>query len=58
MPKVTTKKKCCQDKPRCVKCPVVLIRMERMGFAEKHGKRDYKVSAKVPRKALLVARAT
>jgi len=32
--------------------------MERMGFAEKHGKRDYKVSAKVPRKALLVARAT
>lgn len=57
MPKVTVKKKCCKDKPRCAKCPVVLMRLEQMGYAEKDGKRDYKVAGNVPKKALLVARA-
>ncbi len=57
MPHVTVKKKCCKDKPRCAKCPVVLMRLERMGHAEKDGKRGYKVSAKLPKKQLTLARA-
>ena len=57
MPSVTAKKKCCKDKPRCKKCPVVLMRLERMGYAERvDGKRGYEVDKDVPKKALLVAR--
>jgi len=33
------------------------MRLERMGHAEKGGKRDYKVSGKLPKKALVLARA-
>ena len=29
------KKKCCKDKPRCAQCPVVLMRLEKMGYAER-----------------------
>lgn len=57
MPKVTAKKKCCKDKPRCAKCPVVLMRLEKLGYAEQRkDKRDYKVAKDVPRKVMLVAR--
>jgi hypothetical protein len=54
---VTSKKKCCKDKPRCATCPVVLVRLVQMGYAEKDGKTVYKVSSKVPKKALRLARA-
>lgn len=57
MPKVTAKKKCCRDKSLCAKCPLVLMRLVKMGYAEKEDRTHFKVSAKVPRKALLVARA-
>jgi hypothetical protein len=52
------KKKCCKDKPRCAKCPVVLMRLERMGYAEREGKnsREYEVARNVPKKVMLVAR--
>ena len=56
MPKVTAKKKCCKDKPRCAKCPVVLMRLEKLGYAEAKDKRDYKVEKNVPKKVMLVAR--
>ena len=56
MPALTAKKKCCEDKPRCKKCPVVLMRLERLGYAEREGKRSYVVDQKIPKKALLVAR--
>ena len=57
MPKVTAKKKCCKDKPRCAKCPVVLMRLEKLGYAEQaKDKRGYKVEKIVPKKVLLVAR--
>jgi hypothetical protein len=57
VPKVTAKKKCCKDKPRCAKCPVVLMRLERLGYAEQtKDKRGYKVDKAVPKKAMLVAR--
>jgi len=57
MPKVTAKKKCCKDSSRCSKCPLVMMRLVKMGYAEKDGKTDYRVSAKLPRKILVVARA-
>lgn len=57
MPKVNAKKKCCKDKPRCAKCPVVLMRLEQMGYAKQgKDKRTYKVEKNIPKKAMVVAR--
>ncbi|WP_404382173.1 hypothetical protein LL946_15395 [Knoellia locipacati] len=59
MPKVSAKKKCCKDRPRCKACPVVLMRLSKMGYAEQltTGKKaTYAVEKKVPKKAVLVAR--
>ena len=52
------KKKCCKDKPRCAACPVVLMRLEKMGYAERDAEkpRRYVVDKTVPKKAMLVAR--
>ena len=52
------KKKCCKDKPRCATCPVVLMRLAKMGYAERDddNQRRYVVDKKVPAKAMLVAR--
>jgi len=57
VPKVTAKKKCCRDKSLCAKCPLALMHLVKMGYAQKCGGSCFKVSAKVPKKALLVARA-
>ena len=57
MPWVTAKKKCCRDKTLCAKCPLLLRRLVELGYAEKNGRTGYKVSAKVPKKARLLARA-
>ena len=57
--KVTkAKKKCCKDKPRCAQCPVVLMRLEKMGYAEHDPDkpRRFTVDRSVPKKAMLVAR--
>jgi hypothetical protein len=57
VPKLTAKKKCCKDKPRCAKCPVVLMRLEKLGYAEQgKDKRAYKVEKNIPKKVMLVAR--
>ena len=52
------KKKCCKDKPRCQQCPVVLMRLAKMGYAEQDEQkpRKYVVRTDVPKKAMLVAR--
>ena len=52
------KKKCCKDKPRCAQCPVVLMRLEKMGYAERDAEkpRRYAVDKSVPKKAMLIAR--
>ena len=52
------KKKCCKDKPRCAQCPVVLMRLAKMGYAEQDADkpRRYVVAEDVPKKAMLVAR--
>lgn len=56
VPTVTAKKKCCRDKPRCSKCPVVLKRLAAAGVAERKDSRTYKVDKKVPKKLLATAR--
>ncbi len=57
MPNVTAKGKCCKDKPRCKKCPVVLKRLADAGYAERESRRDYKVAKSVPKKVLVGARS-
>ena len=52
-----TKKSCCRDSPRCKKCPVVWKRLEKAGYAEREGKRDYRVISVVPKAAMKAARA-
>jgi hypothetical protein len=43
------KARCCQSRPRCKRCPVVLTRLERAGLATRKGK-AYRVSGKVKKK--------
>jgi hypothetical protein len=54
MAKVTAKKKCCKDKPRCRTCPVVLKRLADAGYADRLDLRKYKLTGK-PKKAVLTA---
>jgi hypothetical protein len=54
MAKVTAKRKCCKDKPRCSACPVVLKRLSDAGFAERLDLRTYKLTGK-PKKAVRAA---
>ncbi|MEO7147141.1 MAG: hypothetical protein ABIW81_01465 [Terrimesophilobacter sp.] len=59
MPKVSAKKECCKDKPRCKACPVVLMRLSKMGYAEQltTGKKaKYDLEKNIPKKAMVVAR--
>ena len=61
VPSVTAKKKCCKDRPRCKKCPLVLKRLVDAGVAERLGERsdarEFAVAKKVPKKVLKAARA-
>jgi hypothetical protein len=57
VPKITAKKKCCRDKSLCAKCPLTLMHLVKMGYAQKCGGTCFKVSGKVPKKVLLVARS-
>ena len=56
VPEMTAKKKCCKDKPRCKKCPVVLKRLADAGCAERLDLRHYVVDKKVKKKVLKKAR--
>jgi hypothetical protein len=53
---VKAKRTCCQDTPRCKRCPVVLQRLEAAGLAERTGKRRYELPGKVKKKKLAAAR--
>lgn len=53
---VKTKKKCCKSGPRCKRCPAVYKRLSNEGYAERVDKRIYIVEAKVPKKAMKLAR--
>ena len=46
MPKpIHTKRPCCDSKPRCKRCPVVLMRLEKAGRAKRTGKRTYVIGS-------------
>ena len=57
MAKLTAKKKCCKDKPRCKTCPVVLKRISDAGHLERLDLRTYKVTDKPKKSDLAAARA-
>ena len=54
---VKAKKRCCKDRPRCKRCPVVLKRLARQGLAERVDGRRYKLSSKLKKKHVKKARA-
>ncbi len=55
--KVVPKAKCCKDKPRCKRCPVVLKRLEQAGLAERKPAGAYRVDPDLTKKQLKVFRA-
>jgi hypothetical protein len=56
---VKTKKRCCRDRPRCKKCPVVWKRLETAGVAERDldDRRVYYPGPSLTKKHLKLARA-
>ena len=54
---VKPKKRCCTDDPRCKRCPVVLKRLERAGFAERRDDGRYVLDPELKKKQLKAARA-
>jgi hypothetical protein len=54
---IKPKAKCCKDKPRCKRCPVVLKKLERAGYGERLENGRYLFEDRVPKKALKAARA-
>ena len=54
--KIKPKSKCCKDKPRCKRCPVVLKKLEKAGYGERREDGRYVFATPVPKKALKGAR--
>jgi hypothetical protein len=54
---IKTKKRCCKDRPRCKRCPVVCKRLEQAGYAERESKRTWTLIVIPPKKVLKAARA-
>ena len=54
---VVPKKKCCRDRPRCKRCPVVCKRLVRQGLAERLEDGRYRLSIDLSKKQLKAARA-
>ncbi len=54
---ITPKKRCCRDKPRCKRCPVVCKRMTRQGVAERLDDGRFVLSVSLSKKRLKAARA-
>lgn len=50
------KKSCCQSKPRCKNCPIVLSRLAALGYADKIGKRRFVVVKDIPKSDAKAAR--
>ena len=53
---IKAKAKCCKDKPRCKRCPVVLKRLADDGYLERVNKRTFVVIDVVPKSVLKAAR--
>jgi hypothetical protein len=54
---IKAKKSCCKSKERCKRCPVVCKRLEKLGYAERHGKRQWSLVVIPPKPVLAAARA-
>jgi hypothetical protein len=54
---IKSKKRCCKDTPRCKNCAVVCKRLESAGYAEREGKREWRLLVIPPKKVLKAARA-
>ncbi len=54
--RVTVKKQCCDDRPRCKTCPLVWKRLSRAGYAAKIDRRRYAVPEPVPKAVRRLAR--
>jgi hypothetical protein len=55
--KVRAKAKCCKDRPRCKRCPVVLERLEKAGIAERTKKGAYRLPDDLTKRKLRPFRA-
>ena len=53
---IEPKKKCCRDKPRCKRCPVVCKRLVKQGLAEKTGDGTFVLSVTLKKKQYKAAR--
>jgi hypothetical protein len=53
---IKPKKKCCKDRPRCKRCPVVLKRLQTRGFAERREDGNYVIVDVLTKKDLKAAR--
>jgi hypothetical protein len=53
---IKPKKKCCKDTPRCKRCPVVLKKLDRAGYAERREDGRYVFETPPPKKAVKAAR--
>jgi hypothetical protein len=53
---VKPKRKCCGSDPRCKRCPTVLKRLRKAGYAERRADGIYVVAGKVPKKRRRAAR--
>jgi hypothetical protein len=54
---IKAKKSCCKSKERCKRCPVVCRRLEKLGYAERHSKRQWSLIVIPPKRVLAAARA-
>jgi hypothetical protein len=55
--KVRAKGKCCKDRPRCKRCPVVLERLEQAGIAQRTKKGAYRLPDDLTKRDLKPFRA-
>ncbi len=53
---IKPKGKCCKDKPRCKRCPVVLRRLEQAGLAEREERGRFVIDPELRKKQLRKAR--
>jgi hypothetical protein len=51
------KKRCCQSRPRCKRCPVVCRRLARVGLADRQDDGRYVLADDVRKRHLRAARA-
>jgi aldehyde:ferredoxin oxidoreductase len=54
---IEPKKKCCRDKPRCKRCPVVCKRLSRQGLAEKTSDGRFVLSVRLTKQQYKAARS-